>query len=239
MNHMTILQIGKGLLLLAAVLAVSAVVVMTGLNLWVTLSVRDTIMDAAQAGGAECILVLGCGLKQDGTPGTYLQYRLDTAIGLYRQGAAPKLLMSGDHGRQSYDEVNAMKRYAVQHGVPAEDVFMDHAGFSTYESMVRAAKLFRCRQIIVVTQGFHLHRALYDAVQQGMKATGVIAQNFDGAGWKYNLYLQGRELMARCKDVFWCALHIPVDTGDQVIPIIGSGTATDDENTARWLREME
>jgi len=98
---------------------------------------------------ADCILVLGAGLKPDGTPNHMLEDRLEAALTLYKEGAAPKLLLTGDHGQDEYDEVNAMKNYMLDHEVPEEDIFLDHAGFSTYDSMYRAKAIFEVNTVIV------------------------------------------------------------------------------------------
>ena len=100
----------------------------------------------------------------------YKRQRLDLGIKLYQEGVAPKLLLSGDHGQVQYDEVNAMKEYALQEGVPEEDLFLDHAGFSTYDSVYRAKKVFQVERMVVVTQGYHLYRALYGCEKMGIKA---------------------------------------------------------------------
>lgn len=105
-----------------------------------------------------------------------LKDRLDQGIALYLNGAAPKLLMSGDHGRVKYDEVNRMKQYAIDQGVPSEDIFMDHAGFSTYESMYRSREVFQVERMIVVTQEYHLYRAVYDGNQLGVETYGIAAK---------------------------------------------------------------
>ena len=130
-----------------------------GINLWVTGTVRDRILteqQAAQLQDVDCILVLGCQVRSDGTPSHMLEDRLKRGVALYDAGAAPKLLMSGDHGTKYYNEVDAMKRYALEAGVPSADVFMDHAGFSTYESMSRAIRVFEADKILIVTQEYHL-----------------------------------------------------------------------------------
>ena len=98
---------------------------------------KTTGWEEIKSFSADCILVLGAGVKEDGTPNYMLEDRLSAALALYRVGAAPKLLLSGDHGRKQYDEVNAMKKYMIDAGVPEEDLFLDHAGFSTYETMYR------------------------------------------------------------------------------------------------------
>ena len=108
-----------------------------------------------------------------------------------------KIIMSGDHGREDYDEVNTMKSYAVERGVPSEDIFMDHAGFSTYESMYRAKEIFQTESVIVVTQKYHLYRAVYDAQAFSMKAAGVAC---DQAVYRGDRYRKLREMLARVKD---------------------------------------
>ena len=120
----------------------------------------------------DCILVLGAQVKPDGTPSTMLADRLDTAIKLYKDGVAPKILMSGDDGQVEYNEVKIMLEYAKEHGVPAKDIFLDHAGFSTYESVYRAQYIFGVKKMIIVTQKYHEYRALYIALENWAKATG-------------------------------------------------------------------
>jgi len=221
-----------------AVLMLLAGLIVLGLDRYVVLSVRSRVVKPEDAGEADCILVLGCGLK-DGKPGQHLSRRLDTAIALYKSGAAPKILMSGDHGREDYDEVNAMKRYAVERGVPADAILMDHAGFSTYESMVRARTVFGCESMIIVTQEFHIYRAVYDAQKQGIRAVGVCAEDCrELYSRRYNLYLDTREMLARCKDVFWCLFRVDVPTDGRTVQITGSGAQTDDAHTAAWMAEM-
>lgn len=149
---------------------------------------------------ADCILVLGAGLKPDGTPNFMLKDRLDRALNLYRAGVSDRLLMSGDHGREQYDEVNAMKKYAMDAGVPSDRIFLDHAGFSTYESMYRAGEIFEVKSTVVVTQRYHLYRALYSARQRGIEAYGVPAEDVVyGGQWVRDF----RENFARAKDVVY------------------------------------
>jgi NADH-quinone oxidoreductase subunit E len=123
---------------------------------------------AAQLGDIDCILVLGCHVRSQ-----YLADRLTTAFGLYDMGASPKLLMTGDHGREAYDEVNYMLDKAEEHGIERKDVFTDHAGFSTYESIYRAKEIFGAERIIIVTQEYHLYRSLYLAEKLGMSEARI------------------------------------------------------------------
>ena len=159
--------------LLGCVLAVAAVVAAT--NAVTVLATKDRIVsaEAAASFGADAIVVLGASVYADGTPSGILQDRLDDGIALYFAGAAPKIIMSGDNSTVSYNEVKAMKDYAVAQGVPSEDVFCDHAGFSTYESMYRAKHVFGAERIVVATQTYHLYRALYAAGGLGLEAVGV------------------------------------------------------------------
>lgn len=183
---------------------------------------------AAELEGVDCILVLGCLVKENGVPSDMLHDRLARCVQLYTLGAAPKVLMSGDHGRQGYDEVDAMKSYAVEAGIPSEHVFMDHAGFSTYESIYRAKEIFQAKKIIIVTQEYHLYRALYIAEMFGMEAYGVSSD--------YHIYWGQsardlREVLARVKD-FGTSLFKPKPTYlGEAIPIWGDGNLTNDENS--------
>ena len=126
-----------------------------GINVHVKKSTADQILspeEAAVLTDVDCILVLGCYVHDSGRPSDMLADRLRRGIELYQSGAAPKLLMSGDHGQKDYNEVKAMKLEAMEKGIPSADIFMDHAGFSTYESIFRARDVFAADKIIIVTQ---------------------------------------------------------------------------------------
>jgi vancomycin permeability regulator SanA len=175
--------------------------------------------------GADCILVLGAGLKPDGTPNYMLQDRLDKGIALYKEGAAPKLLLSGDNGQERYDEVNAMKDYVLKAGVPSEDIFMDHAGFSTYESMYRARDIFLVKRAIIITQRYHQYRALYTARGLGIDGYGVVSEPRTYAGQTYR---DVREILARDKDFLKMMIKPKPTYLGETIPISGSGLASHD-----------
>ena len=182
--------------------------------------------DAAALSDMDCILVLGCGVRNDGTPSHMLEDRLRRGVELYKAGAAPKILMSGDHGRTNYDEVNTMKGYAIDAGVPSEDVFMDHAGFSTYESMYRAQDIFCAEKILIVSQEYHLHRAIYLARALGLEAYGVAA---DYRTYSGQLYRDIREILARDKDFFIAIFKPDYPYGGETIPVFGNGDLTNDK----------
>lgn len=200
-----------------------------GINAYITRSVADRILtpeNAAALTEVDCILVLGCYVHDDGRPSDMLADRLQRGIELYEAGAAPKLLMSGDHGQKEYNEVGTMKQSAIESGVPSEDVFMDHAGFSTYESMYRAKEIFEADKIIIVTQQYHLYRALYIAESLGIEAYGVASDYHVYAGQAYR---EAREVLARVKD-FATSLIKPSPTYlGEAIPVSGNGDLTNDE----------
>lgn len=181
--------------------------------------------DAAKLEDYDCIMVLGCGVHDDGSPSAMLLDRLICGVDLYKAKAAPKLLMTGDHGREVYDEVNVMKNYAIDNGVPSRDVFMDHAGFSTYESVYRARDVFEVKKMIIVTQEYHLYRALYIAEKLGIEAKGVACDRYIYAGQRMR---EIREILARDKDFFYCLFKpLPTYLGE-AIPVSGDGNLTND-----------
>ncbi len=217
----------KQFVLIVLAVCLVCVFAVAACNLWMiygSAPAIHTLADAEQLSG-DCILVLGCGLRRDGYPSQMLCDRLDTAIEAYRMGLAPKLLMSGDHGQAHYDEVNAMKDYAMERGVPSQDIFMDHAGFSTYESMYRAKAIFHCDRVIVVTQTYHLYRALADARAMGMEAAGISS---DARTYARQWYFDVREVAARVKDTLYCIVKPRPTYLGQSIPIFGNGDATND-----------
>ena len=182
--------------------------------------------DAAALQDVDCIIVLGCKVKANGELSDMLRDRLQRGVELYRDGAAPKLLMSGDHGQVEYDEVNAMKTYAVENGVPSEDVFMDHAGFSTYETVYRAKEVFGAEKVLIVTQEYHTYRALYIAEQLGVEAYGVASDYHTYGGQTMR---ECREILARCKD-FVSSIFKPEPTYlGESIPVSGNGDVTNDK----------
>lgn len=218
----------KGIITACCALAALCVLLVLGISGYMVIHTRNRIIsieDAAELEDIDCILVLGAAVKPDGTPSNMLYDRIMTGVALYDTGAAPKLIMSGDHGSADYNEVGVMKDYAMAEGIASEDVFMDHAGFSTYESMYRAKEVFQAEKLLIVTQEYHLYRALYIAEKLGLEAYGVSASLRDYAG-QYRRDL--REVLARSKD-FVMAIVKPQPTYlGTVIPVSGSGDATNE-----------
>lgn len=173
---------------------------------------------------AQAAIVLGAQVHEDGSLSAALADRVEAGIALYRAGKVDKLLMTGDHGQVSYDEVNSMRQYALARGVPIEDIFLDHAGFSTYDSMYRARDVFEVKSAVIVTQEYHLWRAVFIARSLGLDATGFASRNTEMPSRNYQ-----RELLARVKALWtlYVARPGPRFLGP-VIPITGDGRATND-----------
>ncbi len=197
-----------------------------GVNAYIVHTTSDEI-DTGVQHRSDCILVLGCLVRADGSPSDMLADRLDTAIALYNAGVSDKIVMSGDHGTADYDEVNAMKQYAIDRGVPSEAIFMDHAGFSTYESMYRLKNVFSVQSVTVVTQKYHLHRALHIADSLGLDALG---QSADPRTYRGQFVRDIREMAARSKDFITSILQPPSTYVGSPIPISGSGDVTNDKD---------
>lgn len=176
---------------------------------------------------ADAIIVLGALVFPDGNVSLMLRDRLTTGYELYEKGKAKKIIVSGDHGRKEYDEVNTMKDFLKVKGVPGDDIFMDHAGFNTYDSLYRARDIFRANKVIIVTQKYHLMRALFIARELGIEAYGIPADKriYNGVMLKNEI----REIGARNKAFFTAKLIKPKPKYlGEVIPVTGSGSATDD-----------
>lgn len=211
-------------LVCGGILAAGGVAV-AGTNWYVIHQTRPYTVTLQEAGAlhADCALILGARVHRDGRPYPLLAYRLKAGLELYQSGAVPKLLVSGDHGRVDYDEVKGMYTWLRDHGVPAEDIFLDHAGFNTYNSMARAKRVFNVKKVVVVTQPYHLSRAVYDARALGLEAWGFEAGGNNREGQTKR---DVREILARSKD-WLVSLYQPDPTYlGPVIPIDGSGLAT-------------
>lgn len=224
------LSIKKKVLRIAIILIILLVLGLAtvfGINTFIKTSSKKRFLsleEATNLDDVDCILVLGAGVWGD-RPTHMLEDRLEYGISLYKMGASGKLLMSGDHGRENYDEVNVMKNYAVNHGVLSSDVFMDHAGFSTYESIYRARDIFEAEKIIIVTQEYHLYRAIFIADKLGLEAYGVASDPREYVGQRSRNI---RELLARVKDFLYVIVKPePTYLGD-TIPVSGDGDVTND-----------
>ena len=206
-----------GILCMAAVM---------GINFFVVKSSEKYILGMNNAGeDYDCVLVLGCGVWGD-RPSHMLEDRLLVGIELCKNGASEKLLVSGDHGRDEYDEVNVMKTFAIDRGLDSEDVFMDHAGFSTYESMYRARDIFKAKKVLIVTQEYHLYRAIFVARRLGLDAYGVTSDLREYGG---QIFRDIREVLARNKDLVYTIIQPEPTYLGEAIPVQGNGNETNDK----------
>lgn len=178
---------------------------------------KDTLPEKVDA-----IIVLGAGVREDGTPSDILTDRLSTSLDILNMGVEGKLLLSGDHGREGYNEVGTMKEYILKNSnIKEKDIFLDHAGFSTYDSIYRAKDIFKVESAIIVTNEYHLPRALYLAEKLGIDAYGYTS---DKREYYYMDAYKKREKIAQLKDFLFVNVlkpepkflgdSIPVNTSD-------------------------
>ena len=218
----------KKIIIIFLIFIITIAIIVLGINAYVKGSTKNQIIenkDYSSLQDIDCILVLGAGVWGE-NPSPMLKDRLLEGVNLYQNNVAPKIIMTGDHGREEYDEVNVMKKYAMDKGVPSGDVFMDHAGFSTYESLYRAKEIFEADKVVIVTQKYHLYRALYIANQLGIEAYGVASdpRKYVGAA-----YREIREILARNKDFIQCIFKPEPTYLGEVIPVFGNGNVTNDK----------
>lgn len=222
-------KIIKRTIISMAVASALASAVFVAINIYVISYASDYILTPEQAkslDNVDCIAVLGAHVREDGSPSLMLEKRLDMAISLFENGVSEKMLMTGDHGQHEYDEVNNMMDYVLANSnIDREKVFLDHAGFSTYESAYRAKEVFQVEKAVFVTQEYHLYRAVYNARKCGIEAYGVASDNYE---WPGMTYYKLRESLAIFKD-FWCSLFgvEPTYLGE-AIPVYGSALASHD-----------
>ena len=197
--------LGRTLLVLV-ILGLIGLGLALGISAYVVHSTKDAILpqEDTPPQGLDCILVLGCGIHPDGSPTPMLASRLARGAELYQAGWADKILLSGDNSGESYNELATMERVILELGVPQEALVMDHAGFSTYESIYRAKHEFGMQRVVIVTQAYHLYRALYLADALGLEAWGVAAAPRNDAG---QIGRSLREILARDKDFFTAILQ--------------------------------
>lgn len=204
------------------------IIIICLLSLYVKMSTKKQILeleDLKKIEDVDCIIVLGALVKED-KPSPMLEERLIKGIELYNEGISPKIIMSGDHGKKNYNEVEVMKTYAIEKGIDSSNIFMDHAGFSTYDSIYRAKEIFDAKKVIIVTQEYHLYRSLYIANALGLEAYGYKA---DIAKHNGALKREIREILARNKDIVKSIIKPKSTYVGEPIPVSGDGDITNDE----------
>jgi len=211
-----------------AIFLIIVIVIVFIINYYVKFSSKKQIIseeEAEKLKNVDCILILGAGIWGD-KPSPMLEDRLKQGISLYKNGVSNKIIMSGDHSKKDYDEVNVMKKFAIDEEVQSEDIFMDHAGFSTYESIYRAKEIFKAKKIVIVTQKYHLYRALYIANKLGIEAYGVSS---DPRKYVGQTSRELREILARDKDFIKCIFKPQPTYLGETIPVSGNGNQTNDK----------
>lgn len=225
----------KKVIIIITSLIILGILLVLGINFYVVLSTKNQFSNIEELNSIkdiDCILILGAGIWGD-KPSPMLEDRLLEGIKLYEAGIAPKIIMSGDHGREEYDEVNIMKEFAIERGIPSEDIFMDHAGFATYDSIYRAKEIFEVKRIVIVTQDYHLHRALHIANSLGIEAYGVPSNPRKYGG---QFIRDIREILARDKDFVKCIFKPEPTYLGESIPVSGDGNITNDkEKEESWF----
>lgn len=222
-----IMKLAKALLLIFAVLVVLVVIVVAIINLHVKAKTSDRVyvVSTVPRDDYDAALVLGCGVYNNEYPSPLLRERLDAAVELFHEGVVNKLIMSGDHGQDNYNEVAVMKQYAIEEGVPSEAIFMDHAGFSTYESVFRARDIFMADSVLIVSQEYHVYRALYVAEALGLEAYAVSADKTRLSGQTAR---DLREILARNKDFIFSIIKPEPTYLGEPISLDQSGDITND-----------
>jgi SanA protein len=194
--------------------ALALVLVVAAANLYVLWSGGDSTSEVADVPKTEVAIVPGALVEPDGDLSAMLAARVEQASQLWHAGKVEKILVSGDHGTWKYDEPDTMRKALLRDGVAPEDVFEDHAGFDTWATMVRARRIFGVDEAVVITQGFHMPRALYLADEAGIDATGLTAdlQHWGYQGRKSSV----REVLSRVKAVADVTLDTPAMAGPKI-----------------------
>ena len=189
----------KKILFSLLIVTIIGIILTLFINIYMILYTKNKIIDVDKVSNDfDAILVLGC-KTEDGIPSLMLEKRLDKVIDVYNK-LHTKIIVSGDNTRDDYDEVNVMEKYLLNHGILSEDIIKDYAGINTYDSIYRAKNTFNINNIVIITQKYHMYRALYIADKLNIEAKGIIADNIDYPFimLKNNI----REVFARDKNFF-------------------------------------
>ena len=184
----------------------------------------------------DAIIVLGARVFSEESVSTILRDRLEIGYEAYKNGLSKKIIVSGDHATEGYDEVIAMKRYLMEKGVAREDIFMDHAGINTYDSMYRAKHIFGVESAVVITQEFHAYRAAYIGNHLGIETIGITS-NLSG---NYRAANDVREYLARNK-AFLDTEVFPRKSkylGEQISIHTNTGLDTEDDKAKEIFDKM-
>ena len=193
------------------------------INLHMINSTKNQIVDINDLkGDYDAIIVLGCKVDENG-PSLMLARRLDKGEEVYNK-INTKVILTGDHGRNEYDEVNAMRDYLLSSNVDSKDIFLDHAGFNTYDSIYRAKYIFEAKKVIIVTQKYHMYRALYIANSLDLEAVGVVANDIPQKSIMTKNEI--REILSRDKNFFVSIFKPKSKYLGEIIPLNQDGIVT-------------
>lgn len=218
----------KKFLKILLLLSLIGAIIFGGIQIYVNSFAKGRLVSPATAPSVDAVMILGAYVYENGNPSPVLQDRLDYGYQIYQAGKAKKIIVTGDHGTIQYDEVNAMKDYLLKKGVPPQDIFLDHAGFDTYDSMYRARDIFGVKSLIISTQQFHINRALYISQRLGLDSYGYPSDD----NILPRIQLQNaRESLAKVKAVLETDIlrNKPRLLGPK-IPISGDGRVTFDKD---------
>lgn len=208
------------------IIVVFFIIAVAGINFYIIYTTKRHIKNEFnELENAYTVIVLGAKVYSNGNLSNYLKDRVENAYELYTKGKVKRFLLSGDHGTKEYDEVNAMKNYLNQKGVPNSDIFLDHAGFNTYNSIVRAKEVFEVNSCIIVSQDYHLPRAVYIANKVGLNAQAYASSSNYLTANKFN---KKREIIARAKSFFEVLFNIKPKYLGKKHPITGNSATTFD-----------
>ena len=217
----------KKIIFILSISLIVITIIILSINIYMYLMTRSKIkkIDEINDSDIDCRLILGAGVREN-RPTPMLEDRLLTGRDIYNKNKSNKIIVSGDHGRKEYDEVNVMKEYLINEDILDKNIFMDHAGFSTYDSIYRTKEIFKAKKIIIVTQDYHQYRALYIAKKLNLEAYGVVANKRE-----YQLQLKRdiREVAARVKDFIKCIFKPKPKYLGESISVEGNGNVTNDK----------
>ena len=215
----------KKIIIISIVIILFVFFVTLFINLYMMISTKKQIVDIDKLdnfNNVDAIIVLGCKAEENG-PSLMLKKRLDKGIEVYNK-VNTKIILTGDHGTNEYDEVNTMRDYILDFDIPKEDIFLDHAGFNTYDSIYRAKYVFGANKVIIITQKYHIYRALYLANCLNIDAIGVIADDIPQKG--IMLKNEIREILSRDKNFFLGLFKPRSKYLGEMIPLTGDGSIT-------------
>lgn len=216
----------KKICLILAFFVVIVIMLTTGINIYMINSTKAQIINIDEIDkykDIDAIIILGCKVNGD-SPSLMLTKRLEKGIDVYNR-IHTKIILTGDHGKKDYDEVNVMKDYLINSDIDSKDIFLDHAGFNTYDSLYRAKNVFMAKKVIIVTQEYHMYRAIFLANQLDLEAIGVVSDDIPQKGIMFKNKI--REILSRNKNFFKGIIKPKSKYLGEIIPLNQDGRVTE------------